>query len=132
MTNTKEPYIIVEDSSLTISLNGVDLPHGSGIDYDWTYTDNDDNSITCHNAYHTMDDAGGYCCRIPFDVTIKMLPIPENSTQSMAQLEVTDITVKTNDCELCDGAQYQLDEYLWSCFSQFDTEMKEYANACKL
>lgn len=36
------------------------LPHGSGIDGDWTIEEKG-NKIYAYNSYHCMDEYGGYC-----------------------------------------------------------------------
>ena len=46
------------------------LPHGSGIDADWT-ADKARGTIVCHNSYHCMDEMGGYDGWVNFTVTIK-------------------------------------------------------------
>ena len=46
------------------------LPHGSGIDCDWTF-DITDKMIRCSNSYHRMDEYGGYRGYIDFSVVIK-------------------------------------------------------------
>ncbi len=37
------------------------LPHGSGIDCDWTFYRQKNGSILCRNSYHLMDKHGSYC-----------------------------------------------------------------------
>ena len=43
------------------------LPHGSGIDADWT-ADKARGTIVCHNSYHCMDEMGGYCGWADFSI----------------------------------------------------------------
>ena len=44
------------------------LPHGSGIDYDWTI-ERRGNKVVCNNAYHRIDENGFYDGIFPFSVT---------------------------------------------------------------
>lgn len=46
------------------------LPHGSGIDGDWSF-DIIDKAIFCRNSYHRMDGYGYYCGWIDFTIKIK-------------------------------------------------------------
>ena len=36
------------------------LPHGSGIDCSWGYTDHKNNKITFNNSFHAMNEHGYY------------------------------------------------------------------------
>ena len=36
------------------------LPHGSGIDCDWEFTEHKNGHITCKNYYHAMNENGYY------------------------------------------------------------------------
>ena len=53
------------------------LPHGSGIDCDWTFHENRDGSVRCSNAWHAMNDHGYYCGYIPFSFTVRVASTPE-------------------------------------------------------
>ena len=44
-----------------------ELPHGSGIDYDW-FADVTERRIYAYNSYHAMDEMGGYCHSYDFKV----------------------------------------------------------------
>lgn len=46
------------------------LPHGSGIDCDWSF-DITNKAIYCYNSYHVMNDNGCYNGYIDFAVIIK-------------------------------------------------------------
>ena len=49
------------------------LPHGSGIDADWTFDVTGTVArpvIKCHNSYHGMDENGYYCGWTDFSVVI--------------------------------------------------------------
>lgn len=46
------------------------LPHGSGIDCDWTFEINE-KTIVGYNSYHRMDDNGFYCEYIDFSISIR-------------------------------------------------------------
>lgn len=46
------------------------LPHGSGIDYDWTFYVQKNGKIVFGNEYHGMNEAGFYVCSVPFSVKI--------------------------------------------------------------
>lgn len=46
-----------------------ELPHGSGIDADWTLGEVTDKDVTFCNSYHTMDEWGGYDGWLDFAVT---------------------------------------------------------------
>lgn len=45
------------------------LPHGSGIDYDWTIEEKK-GKIICHNAWHYMNEQGFYDGILPFRIVI--------------------------------------------------------------
>jgi len=53
------------------------LPHGSGIDCDWTFHENRGGSVRCSNAWHAMNDHGYYCGYIPFAFTVRVASTPE-------------------------------------------------------
>lgn len=61
--------IMKRDPGLVESLVLQNLPHGSGIDYDWEIEVKPDR-IVCDNAWHLMDEFGYYDCVLPFRVTI--------------------------------------------------------------
>ena len=46
------------------------LPHGSGIDCDWTFDRCQNGTIRCRNSYHVMDEHGSYCGYYDFTVHI--------------------------------------------------------------
>jgi len=47
------------------------LPHGSGIDAEWTIDDkSSDNKLILHNSYHVMDDSGFYTRWVDFTANI--------------------------------------------------------------
>lgn len=104
------------------------LPHGSGIDFDWTLEYHVkaigdsvfESLIKAYNAYHGMNDGGYYCHIWPFVVEIPV--ISELNTEKgsynsgtidwdkIDKLEISFIDCDPeNDCP----AQKELDEY-WS------------------
>jgi hypothetical protein len=94
--------------TLDINVNGNNsytLPHGSGIDYDWYWSEND-SIIEFTNHYHTMDEQGYYCCVIPFKVKMEVIK---------DCLTVKSIEVKAYNCDLC--YTDDLENYLWDTFS---------------
>lgn len=44
------------------------LPHGSGIDCDWEFSEQKDGKLVCKNSYHVMNDAGYYMGFIDFSI----------------------------------------------------------------
>jgi len=54
------------------------VPHGSGIDYNWTIDIKHDNLIM-NNAWHLLNQNGYYIDHIPFTVTVP-LRSPQNFT----------------------------------------------------
>ena len=46
------------------------LPHGSGIDSDWTIDRCENGTIKCSNSWHAMDEWGGYCGHYAFTVHV--------------------------------------------------------------
>ena len=44
------------------------LPHGSGIDTNWTWVDEEGGCLSFHNEWHALDNNGCYCGWIPFEV----------------------------------------------------------------
>ena len=59
-----------ENQKIITKLESV-LPHGSGIDYDWSFNIQQNGLIQCHNSYHAMDEYGGYCHVYDFSMKIK-------------------------------------------------------------
>lgn len=47
------------------------LPHGSGIDCDWEYTNHKNGKITFKNSFHAMDEDGYYVGYMPFKFTLE-------------------------------------------------------------
>ncbi len=50
------------------------LPHGSGINCDWSYTKRADGKITFKNSFHAMSEHGYYDGYMPFQFTVYPLP----------------------------------------------------------
>lgn len=50
--------------------NIISLPHGSGIDCDWSWKESEGECLMIYNEYHAMDANGYYCGYIPFGVII--------------------------------------------------------------
>jgi hypothetical protein len=48
------------------------LPHGSGIDCDWTIEHTYALRFTCNNSFHAMDNNGFYCGYVDFQVTLDL------------------------------------------------------------
>src|SRR3990167_10506751 len=49
------------------------LPHGSGINGDWSFDILKNGNIVCHNTYEAMNEGGYYCHFYDFSVTVKTL-----------------------------------------------------------
>lgn len=79
------------------------LPHGSGIDCDWTFSYLKNGSVLAHNAYHCMNDAGFYCGYADF--TVKFSNI---STQPATAFSL----VFNGKCSAALNARHFLREYL--------------------
>jgi len=47
-----------------------ELPHGSGIDCEWEYTEHKNGKVTFKNYFHAMDEWGGYDGYMPFKFTV--------------------------------------------------------------
>ncbi len=49
-----------------------ELPHGSGIDYDWNWTksEDEDNVLEFSNYWHAMDGTDTYCGSVYFEVMV--------------------------------------------------------------
>lgn len=45
------------------------LPHGSGIDYDWTFETLKNGKVRFYNSYHGMNEGGMYVGSIEFSLT---------------------------------------------------------------
>jgi hypothetical protein len=50
------------------------LPHGSGIDYDWSIRQNGAGNWRCSNSYHGTDESGGHCCIQDFTAILRQGP----------------------------------------------------------
>ena len=50
------------------------LPHGSGIDTNWTWVDEEGGCLSFHNEWHALDNNGCYCGWIPFEVIVRYDP----------------------------------------------------------
>ena len=46
------------------------LPHGSGIDYDWQWSRQTNGKLVVSNGYHGMDEYGGYVGTVDFSVVV--------------------------------------------------------------
>lgn len=57
------------------------LPHGSGIDGDWTVETKKNGSMFFYNEYHRMNDAGYYDGWIPFTLRVfqRKTPLMRNA-----------------------------------------------------
>lgn len=54
------------------------LPHGSGIDSDWKFSEfpmGSPDTIECYNSYHVLDGSGYYAGWIDFTVTLNLLSL---------------------------------------------------------
>ena len=81
-------------NSKKLTLNLINSIHGSGVDCDYTVTENK-NNILIHNSYHCMDEHGyydGFC-----DFTVKI---------NKKTAKVIDLVFHTN--------QYYYRKYIWS------------------
>lgn len=93
------------------------LPHGSGINGDWTFT-LQGKYIHAHNVYFAMDENGAYCHVWPFMVTI------ENR-------RVKDVVLSDDDsCECSYGLEdYLFDVCYWSLVEQAEIEEQIHENS---
>jgi len=48
-----------------------ELPHGSGIDYDWEYSVDKQGRLVLENAYTVYDEYGGRVGALPFKLIVK-------------------------------------------------------------
>lgn len=64
------------------------LPHGSGINYDWTVEQGIDWTFKCYNAFQAMDSNGYYCGAVRFEVIV-----------DIRDLEVVSIETNKQDIE---------------------------------
>jgi len=90
------------------------LPHGSGIDYDWSYTIQKNGLINAHNSYHAMDEYGGYCHIYDFSVKIEPVLNKPNILLSQLSFKFVSLSFKGQKEYLCCG--YGLRDYLTECF----------------
>ena len=56
----------IEEDEIAMMID--DLPHGSGVDYNW-FVDVTKRRIYAYNSFHAMDEYGGYCHIYDFKVT---------------------------------------------------------------
>ena len=63
--STSHPEITHLESNTIIQ-----LPHGSGIDCNWRYEEEEGEYLILHNEWHAMDANGYYCGYVPFEVII--------------------------------------------------------------
>jgi hypothetical protein len=49
------------------------LPHGSGVDSDWTFEERKRGAVRCSNAWHRMSEHGYYSGWIPFGFTLRVV-----------------------------------------------------------
>jgi len=71
------------------------LPHGSGIDTNWTWVDEEGECLSFHNEWHALGNNGCYCGWIPFEVIVRYDPdkqrfdysvtVDDNQIQSIAE-----------------------------------------------
>ena len=76
---------MVEKSKL-IKIDADELPHGSGIDADYTIEETD-NKYIVYNSYHYMNDVGYYMGWIDFKIVI-----PKNNPEDFKLTFQTDST----------------------------------------
>lgn len=88
------------------------LPHGSGIDYTWHITQHiaKPNRFTCSNAYHAMDEYGGYCHSYDFRVTIDYNP----DTDSFVFVRFSFCGQRENNCCGFGLVDYLVDTLIYS------------------
>jgi len=46
------------------------LPHGSGIDADWTWKEKEGDCLSFYNEWHALDANGYYCGWVPIEVIV--------------------------------------------------------------
>jgi hypothetical protein len=78
------------------------LPHGSGIDYDWHAERRPDGRLALQNAYHGMDEYGAYVAIVEFEIVIDA-DDPVHFDLTIAELDFVPESW---------GFYYGLDEYL--------------------
>lgn len=99
------------------------LPHGSGINYDWVfenksslYNESDELigiEFVFSNKFDTMTEYGMYCHVIPFSIKVICKFSDDGDIKFSTEFEkFTD----NCECENCGGTDYSLEEYLEQVF----------------
>lgn len=84
------------------------LPHGSGINGNWSIRETTNGSLRASNTYSAMDDAGGYCHDYGFTVIFRVSP-----DRDLLDYDRLMFNGDQPDRACCG---YGLDEYLDQCF----------------
>jgi len=102
------------------------LPHGSGINYDWLCEEDKElpiyDDFNCligiefifSNNFDTITENGMYCCEIPF--TIKVTGKFSSDGNIIFSTEFKKFACNYFECENCGGADYSLEDYLEQLF----------------
>jgi len=80
-----------------------ELPHGSGIDADWTLGEQTEKDVQFCNSYHTMDENGGYNGWLDFAVTYEY-NFANRSVKSVLITMADSERMIEETCEECEGA----------------------------
>ncbi len=94
-----------------------DMPHGSGIDYDYSWTKSN-GKLILHNAFHNMDEMGGYDGLSNFKVhlifrndgewILDKIRFAQSITEPATYRKYSDSTLRDY---LYDTFQWSIDEY---------------------
>ena len=97
------------------------LPHGSGINYDWLYESKEPiyGDFDCligikfifSNNFDTMTETGMYCCVIPFNVSVEVKFNDSGELDFTCRL----FSVENVDCKVCGGTA-DVEDYLADLF----------------
>tara|TARA_R100000306_G_scaffold29748_1_gene32600 strand:- start:85 stop:546 length:462 start_codon:yes stop_codon:yes gene_type:complete len=102
------------------------LPHGSGIDSDWTVDRCKNGTIRCRNSWHAMNDAGYYCGH--YDFTVHIFAHADRETHllkgpALGKVQVLhddgDIDMRVTSSDIRDrGVNYGIKDYLGEIIHQ--------------
>ena len=85
-----------------------ELPHGSGIDYNWEYIEHRNGKVTFKNWYHSMDEWGGYDGIMPFKFTVFYNHIKD-------QFDFNRIVCNENTRKSFFGLKEYLEDTIYAC-----------------
>ena len=99
------------------------LPHGSGINADWHVKQMKRKTWrwTAINAYHAMDEAGGYCHYYPIEVTIDAEWHPDEDGAEV-KIRIVDVYVYGRERNCCGfGLKEYIDNTVYYSLTGADT-----------